>query len=320
MDSRAPGGHGPLRARAGAPTPRCAERAQHRGDPLAGSASPVQRWLLVEQPGPWGRDALTGSRIDPAVARALAGRSRDGGFRVLLVRRPGRHPPPRVRQWAVVRSTPGAERAWWGTFGDDRELLTVPVDGSAGTPSTEPAYLVCAHGRHDPCCALRGRPVAAALAARRAEAVWECSHLGGDRFAANLLVLPHGFYYGQLTPARAVQAAMAYEAGTVVPAQLRGRCTFAPPVQAAQHYARAVLDIRSVDALAPREAVLVSRHTWQVTLSTADGHVTVTVREQPWSAPALLTCGAEVAAAPRGFALEGITLPGLGDQPTAQGE
>ena len=58
---------------------------------------------------------------------------------------------------------------------------------------------MCTHGRHDACCAERGRPVAAALTAARPEQTWEVSHVGGDRFAANLLVLPEGLYYGQVT-------------------------------------------------------------------------------------------------------------------------
>ena len=68
-----------------------------------------------------------------------------------------------------------------------------------------PILLVCTHGVHDTCCALRGRPVAAALAARWPGQVWECSHVGGDRFAPNVVVLPDGFYYGNLDPETAVR-------------------------------------------------------------------------------------------------------------------
>ena len=66
------------------------------------------------------------------------------------------------------------------------------------TPHAGPGLRVCTHGRHDTCCAERGRPVAAALAAAHPELTWEVSHIGGDRFAANALVLPHGLYYGRL--------------------------------------------------------------------------------------------------------------------------
>ena len=32
------------------------------------------------------------------------------------------------------------------------------------TPHLDPVFAVCTHGRHDTCCAERGRPAAAALA------------------------------------------------------------------------------------------------------------------------------------------------------------
>src|SRR4029453_5830608 len=61
-------------------------------------------------------------------------------------------------------------------------------------------------GRHGACCAERGRPVAAALAQAHPEETWEVSHIGGDRFAGNLLVLPNGLYYGRLDPGPALAA------------------------------------------------------------------------------------------------------------------
>ncbi len=102
-----------------------------------------------------------------------------------------------------------------------------------------PILLVCTHGVHDTCCALRGRPVAAALAARWPDQVWECSHVGGDRFAPNVVVLPDGFYYGNLDPETAVGAIRRHLGGEVVVEHLRGMARFAPPVQAA---AAAVFD------------------------------------------------------------------------------
>ena len=56
---------------------RCSVQALVRGDSGTATASPAQRWLLVEQPGPWGRDALTGSRLDAGVAPRLAARARE---------------------------------------------------------------------------------------------------------------------------------------------------------------------------------------------------------------------------------------------------
>jgi (2Fe-2S) ferredoxin len=93
--------------------------------------------------------------------------------------------------------------------------------------------LVCTHGVHDVCCALRGRPVAAAVSSRWPELAWECSHIGGDRFAPNLVVLPDGFYYGNLDPESALATVESHLGGTVLPDRLRGMARFVPPVQAA---------------------------------------------------------------------------------------
>ena len=58
--------------------------------------------------------------------------------------------------------------------------------------------------------------------------VWECSHLGGDRFAANALVLPHGFYYGQV-PGDGADLVAAHSRGQVALPWLRGRAGVPPP-------------------------------------------------------------------------------------------
>jgi len=92
-----------------------------------------------------------------------------------------------------------------------------------GQPVVEPLFLVCTHGRKDACCAELGRPLATALTAAAPEATWETSHTGGDRFAANLLVWPAGFAYGQVPAAAARDLVAGAREGRVAPDLLRGR-------------------------------------------------------------------------------------------------
>jgi hypothetical protein len=275
---------------------RCSVQALTRGDSPVATASPAQRWLLIEQPGPWGRDALTESRFDPSVVPQLARRSRAEGVRLLLVRRPGDRLADSGRRWAYVDGRPGREGLWWSVRSSDADLLAVPWDGSVGEPASGPTYLVCTHGGHDACCALRGRPLARALPAPGPADVWECSHLGGDRFAANVLVLPHGFYYGQV-PGDGAELVAAHARGQVALPWLRGRAGVPVRAQAAQHFARGELGLLDVDAL---PVVGVQQRTppgseverWTVTLAGPAGDVVTDVESRPSAVAARLTCRA----------------------------
>lgn len=282
----------------GAARARCADLAEILGDPLVGNAPPATRWLLVEHPGPWGRRTLVESRIDPVAVGALAAWERAVRGRVVLIRRPGRRVPGGPRRWLRVDARPGSEEMRGGTFGEERELAAV-VD-APGEPVDGPLHLVCAHGRHDTCCAVRGRPVAAALADLDPERTWECSHVGGCRFASALVLLPHGFVFGRVTPAEAVQLARGYRAGTIDPERLRGRSSLTPVEQAAQHFAREATGERGVDALRP-VAVEALDLRWRVVLDRPHATVELVERQTPVDRP--LTCAGSVPGRLREFDL-----------------
>jgi hypothetical protein len=275
---------------------RCSVRARVRGDSPVATAPPAQRWLLIEQPGPWGREALLESRFDAAVAPELAARARAEHVRLLLVRRPGGRLADSAHRWAYADARPGRGGLWWSTRAADADLLTAPWDGSVGEPASGPTYLVCTHGGHDACCALRGRPLARALPAPGPADVWECSHLGGDRFAANVLVLPHGFYYGQV-PGDGAELVVAHERGQVALPWLRGRAGVPPAGQAAQQHAREELGLLGVEDLPVTDVQAITGpgadvERWRVTMTGADGDVVATVESRPSDAAANLTCRA----------------------------
>lgn len=258
---------------------------------MLGTAFPAARLLLVEQPFPWGPEGLRTSRFDRETALAVEARGRAQGVRVQAVRRLGRSPELAHRRWMVVDTRDGAQTIRTGEFAHDAELLELPLDGSHGEPDPGPLYLVCTHGRHDPCCAARGRPVIAALAARRPGQVWQASHLGGCRFAPTVLALPSGLMYGRVPPSSAGDLVAATEAGEVLAGHFRGRIGVPPPGQAAIAFARERLglprarDVSFVSMTAIDGATVLAR------VSTPDGRFDVTVRRARVDA-AGLTCGA----------------------------
>lgn len=280
---------------------RCAELAHSEDEPLYGTAPPATRWLLVEHSGPWGRRALSGSGLDPQVAAALGSWAEVSAGRVTLIRRPGSPHRTGKRRWYLADSRPGHEAVRGGRFGDEPELLAVVDDVAAGEPVGDPLYLVCTHGTHDACCAVRGRPVAAALAAEYPDRTWECSHIGGDRFAANLVVLPHGFYYGHLPASEAVALARAHDDGFVESRWLRGRSSIPAAVQVAQHHARLATGERGVDAFVPRGVESAGPQEWRVRLGDPD--IVLRVREQVREVGRPLTCAAVAPGRVRSFEL-----------------
>jgi hypothetical protein len=289
---------------------RCSVQALARGDSMVATASLAQRWVLIEQPGPWGRDALAQSRLDAEVAPLLARRSRAENVRLLLVRRPDDRLTDSGRRWAYVDSRPGREGLWWSVRAADADLLDAPWDGSVGEPATAPVYLVCTHGAHDACCALRGRPLARSLPAPGPADVWECSHLGGDRFAANVVVLPHGYYYGQV-PGDGAELVEAHTHGRVALPWLRGRAGLVPAAQAAQQLTRAELGLLGVDDLRTVRLRQLNRpgtepERWEVTVVTPGRELTATVEGRPSDVAAHLTCRARHPAHMRSWTLESL--------------
>jgi hypothetical protein len=303
-----------------APAERCSDAARAREESPLATAPPARRLLLVEVPGPWGRAGLTGSRLPPDVTEPLAATADAAGVRVQLVRRPGRHPGPLrpatwrsgSRLWALADPVAGVVR--WGDWRDETDLLGIDLheclDRSA-RPLTGPQRLalVCTHARHDVCCAVRGRPVVVALAqAGLGREVWETSHLGGDRFAANLLLLPEGEVFGGLDERSAVAAARALDAGRLDLAHHRGRVGRAPAAQAALDLAAAALDDDRVDAvrlldLAPSGSPDAEGRTPYRARVRHEGRVYRLDLVEWWAPPERLTCAALQAKPARRFTL-----------------
>jgi hypothetical protein len=229
------------------------------------------------------------------VAPLLAQRSRAENVRLLLIRRPGDRLADSGRRWAYADGRPGHEGLWWSVRSADADLIDAPWDGSVGDPASGPTYLVCTHGGHDACCALRGRPLARALPAPGPADVWECSHLGGDRFAANLLVLPHGFYYGQV-PGDGAEIVAAHQHDRVALAWLRGRAGLPPAAQAAQHDARERLGLVGIHDLPVRSVRSIPApagvERWEVVLDGPAGAVVSAVESRPSGTAVQLTCHA----------------------------
>jgi len=230
-------------------------------EPLIGSAPVAQCWIVIEQPGPWGSKALTDSYLDPHVGAALASQSAGTGTSILLARnprRPGRELTERT-VW-VAHTAPGDCWLRQGTVTDVADILSwdfaalaagqMPKFGSKVL--TSPLF-VCTQSGRDRCCAVHGRElyaqVMAEISGDDADRVWECSHLGGHRFAPTALLLPSGAMFGRLDSAAAVSLAKAALSPQVMSRCYRGRTAFPQPLQTAEAFVRTLIGETARDCL-----------------------------------------------------------------------
>lgn len=200
---------------------------------------------MIEQHGPFGAKALTESGLPESIGERLSAWS-DHGVKVLLARPTGRHAHrDGARRVWVAHARSG--RCVGTTVSDLRDVTALDPRVLAGgmlpdwPDVTEPMLFVCTNGRRDQCCALQGRAV---LAGCDDEAVWECSHVGGHRFAATAVMLPWGYVLGRLDGAgQLAEVVAAARRGRLVPGTVRGRSCQSPSAQAAELAVRHAADL-----------------------------------------------------------------------------
>ncbi|MGQ0607498.1 MAG: sucrase ferredoxin [Chloroflexota bacterium] len=224
---------------------RCSAVAERLDEPMIGSVDQRVRWLVVEDRSPWGADA-----VNDVLGSDFAAVARGRGARVLLARRREGDPAADTVRRVMLVDTVTREMAIRTVTGLSEVTMDAIVDApiaAFGATMHDPIFLVCTNGKRDACCALRGRALVGALAADYGERVWECTHLGGHRFAGNLVCLPDGIVYGRVTAADGPRLADAYLAGRLDPSFLRGRSAWPAPAQVAEQHLRLRFDLAGVD-------------------------------------------------------------------------
>jgi len=293
----------------------CHDSAMH--EVLSGTAPNRKVWLIIEQPGTWGSNALLESSLPDGFGQRLIDEVADPDIGVLLARRPDiaaqeRRTSNRRRIW-LAHTSPGGVRMRSGSLDDVRDLLRFDWNAikrgelpSLGRRSADPALFVCTNGKRDTCCAVEGRKVIDELRSDKelTGQIYEVSHIGGHRFSPTALLLPWGYVFGRVNSddVRAILSE-AWD-GEVTADFLRGRTALPNWAQAAEIAVRQVdqhLGIDSLDVLVERGGKLLpwtlinvlnefdrvevrheSGRSWQVELELTD------------TAPRKISCGDEL--------------------------
>ena len=291
--------------------PLCAEASRESTEPLAATASHIENWILLEYRGLWTRDIVGGSGLSDQVKAYLREQlTALPRSRLLFIRRPERRQHPGYALY-VARTTERGSHVLGAEVEAYPDLLGLDLAGALETgaadwarPVEGPLLVVCTHGKRDRCCAKFGRPLYDAVREQTEEdTVWQASHVGGDRFAGNLVSLPDGLYFGRVERAEAWALLDEVLAGRIPLEHYRGRSCYSFAEQAAERAVR-----EGTGATAPDDLALVSSEPegdgWLVRFEVAGEMHEVDVAAE-LGVPAYLTCDAARPSRPRRFVVRG---------------
>ena len=279
----------------------CSELAVQLDEQLFGTATRVDTWLLLSYSGSYSRKAFGEAGIPAQVKEHLNAASRSlPNSRIQLIKQGPQSTAEMVFYVAVAKELrPVLYRFDLNSYED---LLNIDVRAVAqGDPQydndvdEEPVYLVCTHAMHDRCCARFGLPVYKQMSSRTGMNVWQTTHLGGHRFAANAIGLPHGIMYGRLSPPDVTPLITECLGQTILLGKYRGRTCYEALEQAAEYFVRKQTLILDYMGLRHLQTERLSDTEARVTfLSTADGkqHAVLIARDIG-ALKTFTSCGAE---------------------------
>ncbi len=267
-----------------------------------GTATRTDYWLALEVPQPWSKKAFEDSDLPAPVKAHLndALKTRPNTRLQLIKRGPARDGEGIAFFVAVNHEEqPNLYEFRLSRYED---LLTLDIPGIFAERQEfwsydrkTPLFLVCTNGKRDPCCAKYGLPVFDAFRTHAKDETWQTSHFGGHRFAANVVTLPHGMFYGYLTGEDAPIIISAQRTGTIHLPRSRGRSCYDEPVQAAETFLRQRTGLLELYRFKLIEIQTLTENEWTFHFRDLRTEQTycVQVRREPASAPVFKSCNEE---------------------------
>lgn len=256
----------------------CSDLSRSVDEPLFGTAPQTDTWLLLEYQSPYGAKALEESNLSDQIKSHLVAIQRYlPNPRLVLIKKNGEKIKSRIN-FFLGFAHDWLPRLYHMKLKSYNELLDVDFQSYlTGDPSvqdklhTKPIFLVCTNGRRDRCCAKFGLPLYEALSGYIPGEVWQSSHVGGHRFAGNLVCLPHGIYYGRIPIEQGTRLIDAYSNRSIIPEYYRGRACYTPAQQAAEYYLRSHTGILGIDDIHLVETLELDADHWSLVFENSQG-------------------------------------------------
>lgn len=208
----------------------CCEVSAEHNETMLGSAPEVTIWIVVEYRETWSSHVSNENKLDAATQSWISSSLEDclaAGYkpRLQFIRRNRRDTGPLSLFVADGRHLKRQH------FENYDELSAISVLDFNGDSVAEQQYFVCTNGQRDRCCGRFGWKAWERLVERVGDRAWQTTHLGGHRFAPNILTLPQGILYGRVFEESVEEFVDCVENGSVPRGFVRGRSSYPKMVQ-----------------------------------------------------------------------------------------
>jgi hypothetical protein len=229
----------------------CSELSIKVREELLATTPRVDVWFLLEYRGAWTDKPFLDSKIPEGVKKRINLRLETiQNSRLQLIKRHDNSGD--MLKFYVAKSDELEPKLFECDFGSYEELNDLDINEILEGNSylrEEPLFLVCTNGAYDKCCGNYGFSVY--LEAAKNEngfSIWQTTHLGGHRFAANVLLLPYGIYYGRVRKENINDFIKCSMIKNIDLAHYRGRSCYVKDVQAAEYFLRTKTGINEISA------------------------------------------------------------------------
>ena len=274
----------------------CSMESLNAGEQLFGSAPNTTVWLLLEYNRPWGAKAFPESDLEAPVKAQIQGwLDTTPQSNILLIKQPGR--PASGIAFFVAVATEDKPRLYRFALDSYDDLLKIDLAALLANPTLaaaadEPVYLVCTNGRRDRCCAKYGVDLYHSLREYAGDAVWQCTHLGGHRFAPTALFLPQGLCYGRIHESEIDELIDSARQNRVYLKRYRGRVCYQQTAQAADYFLRSSSGQFALDHYRLGSVETDGDEQWRVAFHEGDEIRTVGLKQHTTDAATHTSCSA----------------------------
>jgi len=270
----------------------CSAASRYFKEDIHGSAANYNGFILLEHSDPF-PEKVTQAHFDPLFLASLQELAKQKKAKLLLIR--NRKTGFKTCRLIYVDCIRNRYLTLHSTPADVAAIrLEYYIDNPHAIWETEPFYIVCTNGKKDKCCAKFGFPVFKFIENHdKAVTVFESTHVGGDRFAANAVCLPMGIYYGRVMVEDVDAILEATEQGQIYYPNYRGISTRSFLYQSVECYLREQLEHFSMNFDFTIEHHEETGSVIEITAVVAGRHYQLSLRKEVVPYPYYLTCKAQ---------------------------